>query len=82
MGQVWKELFGNHGCQVVEHPAAFERVDSNTFLFPAFLPYDVELDGLKDRPTGEIPMLITNELLLRFVNSGKEAIFLYIRRQD
>jgi len=36
MAQVWKDLFENHGCRVVEHPTAFNLVNPNSFIFLAF----------------------------------------------
>ncbi|KAF8863422.1 hypothetical protein BDZ45DRAFT_738392 [Acephala macrosclerotiorum] len=55
-----KALFLNHGCQVVEHPAAFKLVNATTFFISAFVRLDTVMKELEGRPTGELAMFMGN----------------------
>lgn len=55
-----KALFLNHGCQVVEHPAAFKLVHANTFLVSAFVAMDTVSKELEGRPTEDLAMFMGN----------------------
>ncbi|KUJ19509.1 uncharacterized protein LY89DRAFT_773985 [Mollisia scopiformis] len=57
-----RALFENHGCRVVEHPEAFELVQANTFFYTAFVLFHHLAEHLKDRPTAEIGMYLTNPM--------------------
>ncbi|CZR50639.1 uncharacterized protein PAC_00513 [Phialocephala subalpina] len=70
-----KALFLNHGCQVVESPAAFKLVGANTFLISAFVCLEHLFGGLKGQPTEELAMFMGNgEDLARTVRTASPNI--------
>jgi hypothetical protein len=58
----WKAMFENHGCRVVDSPAAFRSIGETTFLFSAWVkPEEALLKGLQDRPVSELALFVGND---------------------
>lgn len=58
----WKAMFENHGCKVVDSPAAFRSIGETTFLFSAWVkPEEALLKGLQDRPVSELALFVGND---------------------
>lgn len=61
----WKAVFRNHGCLVVQTPAAFWLRSPDTILFSAFCNLDNFVEGLKDQPVGDLAIFVGNGDKLR-----------------
>jgi hypothetical protein len=72
-----RELFENHGFQVVDNPAAFRLVGANTLLFSGCVRFETVLDGLKDQPVADVPIFIGNDLAAGADIVGKFAQFIW-----
>lgn len=57
-----RELFENHGFQVVDNPGAFRFVGASTLLFSGLVRFETVLDGLKGQSAADVPMFIGNNL--------------------
>ncbi|KUJ14950.1 uncharacterized protein LY89DRAFT_736008 [Mollisia scopiformis] len=67
-----RALFLNHGCQIMESPAAFAEVEPNTFLFSPFVEPMYLFLGLKDQSVDRLALFVGNGAdLVRQVENGE-----------
>jgi hypothetical protein len=75
-------LFANHGCQVLEDPAAFEKVgagSANTFFFPARLSMYLLTPLLRNKPYQNLAMFMGNgNSMLQDVNDYSQYSSTYM----
>lgn len=60
----WRALFENHGCRVVDTPAAFTVAGKNSFVFSPFVEPENLIEGLKDQSIDELAMFVGNDIRL------------------
>lgn len=57
MRESWKEDVHTHRCQIVQHPAAFEVVERDTFIFSPYMGKGF-FEAMKNRPIDDIALFI------------------------
>lgn len=55
-------LIERHGCRVVVHPAAFDVVGPNTFIFSPYAEIEPVIEGLRGKSVADLALFIENNL--------------------